>query len=49
VTYTSYLKVDDLLTIQTPLSQPTAPDELLFIITHQSYELWFKLILNELV
>lgn len=48
VTYTSYLKVDDLLSIQEPLSKPTAPDELLFIITHQSYELWFKLIITEL-
>lgn len=48
VTYTSYLKVDELLKTQQPLAQPSAPDELLFIITHQSYELWFKLIINDL-
>jgi len=48
LTYTSYLKVDDLLALQKPLSQPQAPDELLFIITHQSYELWFRLLITEL-
>lgn len=48
LTYSSYLKVEELLELQVPLSQPTAPDELLFIITHQSYELWFKLVIGEL-
>jgi ribonuclease HI len=45
--YASYLLIDDLLRLQRPLT-PEAHDELLFIIVHQSYELWFKLILHEL-
>ena len=45
--YASYLLIDDLLGLQQPLT-PEAHDELLFIIVHQSYELWFKLILHEL-
>jgi tryptophan 2,3-dioxygenase/ribonuclease HI len=45
--YAGYLRIDDLLTLQQPLT-PEAHDELLFIIVHQSYELWFKLILHEL-
>jgi tryptophan 2,3-dioxygenase/ribonuclease HI len=45
--YASYLLIDDLLSLQQPIT-PTAHDELLFIIVHQSYELWFKLILHEL-
>ena len=45
--YASYLLIDDLLQLQRPLT-PGAHDELLFIIVHQSYELWFKLILHEL-
>jgi len=36
------------LSLQTPISQPTAHDELLFIVVHQSFELWFKLVLFEL-
>lgn len=48
LTYSSYLKVDGLLALQAPLSNPKAPDELLFIITHQSYELWFRLMIHEL-
>ena len=48
VSYTSYLQVDSLLELQTHLSQPVAHDELLFIIIHQVYELWFKQILFEL-
>lgn len=47
VTYTSYLKVDDLLKLQTPLSEGPEHDELLFITIHQVYELWFKQILHE--
>ena len=46
--YATYLLIDDLLQLQRPLT-PDAHDELLFIIVHQSYELWFKLILHELV
>ena len=45
--YATYLLIDDLLQLQRPLT-PDAHDELLFIIVHQSYELWFKLILHEL-
>jgi len=45
--YAGYLRIEDLLQLQQPLT-PEAHDELLFIIVHQSYELWFKLILHEL-
>jgi ribonuclease HI len=45
--YAGYLRIDDLLRLQQPLT-PGAHDELLFIVVHQSYELWFKLILHEL-
>ena len=45
--YATYLLIDDLLALQRPLT-PDAHDELLFIVVHQSYELWFKLILHEL-
>ena len=45
--YAAYLLIDDLLRLQRPLT-PGAHDELLFIVVHQSYELWFKLILHEL-
>ncbi len=45
--YARYLLIDDLLALQRPLT-PGAHDELLFIVVHQSYELWFKLILHEL-
>ena len=45
--YATYLLIDDLLELQRPLT-PSAHDELLFIVVHQSYELWFKLILHEL-
>jgi len=47
VTYGSYLKVHDLLALQTPLSKPAEHDETLFILIHQVYELWFKQILHE--
>jgi len=45
--YSGYLRIDDLLRLQHPLT-PGAHDELLFVIVHQSYELWFKLILHEI-
>ena len=45
--YATYLLIDDLLRLQRPLT-PGAHDELLFIVVHQAYELWFKLILHEL-
>jgi ribonuclease HI len=44
--YAGYLRIDDLLRLQHPLT-PGAHDEMLFVIVHQSYELWFKLILHE--
>ena len=47
LTYSKYLKVDELLRLQQPLSEPMAHDEMLFILIHQVYELWFKLILFE--
>ena len=46
--YGSYLDLDRLLAAQHPVSQPEHPDELLFIIQHQTTELWFKLVLHEL-
>jgi len=52
VTYTSYLALDEVLAAQRPLS--VGPDgrpehdELLFIVIHQVYELWFKQLLHEL-
>jgi tryptophan 2,3-dioxygenase len=51
LTYGSYLKVDELLALQVPQSDgPEGPehDEMLFIVIHQVYELWFKLVLHEL-
>ena len=48
LTYASYLALDELLRLQRPRSSPEHPDEMLFIIVHQSSELWFKLILHEL-
>lgn len=48
LTYGSYLHIPGLLGHQQPLSDPPEHDELLFIIIHQTYELWFKEILHEL-
>lgn len=48
VSYPSYLRLDELLALQTPRSHPEHPDELLFIVVHQASELWFKAILHEL-
>jgi tryptophan 2,3-dioxygenase len=48
LSYGSYLKVDELLRLQRPLSDPAHHDEMLFIIIHQVYELWFKQLLHEL-
>jgi tryptophan 2,3-dioxygenase len=44
--YTSYLALDELLAAQRPLSDEH--DEMLFIVVHQVYELWFKQLLHEL-
>ena len=48
LTYADYLHLDELLELQRPRSQPQEHDELLFIVVHQAYELWFKLQLHEL-
>jgi tryptophan 2,3-dioxygenase len=48
LTYNEYLKVKELLSLQVQQSDPPHHDEMLFIIIHQAYELWFKLILAEL-
>lgn len=45
--YNNYLKVDELLALQQPLSDGPEHDELLFIIIHQTYELWFKELIHE--
>ena len=46
--YTGYLKLDQLLTAQVPLSDPPHHDEMLFIIQHQVAELWIKLLIHEI-
>lgn len=47
VTYANYLKLDQILSAQQPLSEGPEHDEMLFIIIHQVYELWFKQVLHE--
>jgi len=47
VTYSSYLKLDELLSLQQPVSDGPEHDETLFIVIHQIYELWFKELLHE--
>ena len=47
VTYGSYLAVDELLALQRPRSEGPEHDEMLFIVIHQVYELWFKQVLHE--
>jgi tryptophan 2,3-dioxygenase len=47
LTYSTYLHLDQLLKLQQPRSEPPEHDETLFIIVHQAYELWFKLLLHE--
>jgi tryptophan 2,3-dioxygenase len=46
-TYSTYLRVDELLDLQTPASGGEEHDEMLFIVIHQVYELWFKQVLHE--
>ena len=48
LTYASYLHLDDLLKLQQSRSSPAEHDELLFIVIHQSTELWLKELLHEL-
>jgi tryptophan 2,3-dioxygenase len=47
VTYGSYLHIDELLSLQQPRSAGPEHDEMLFIVIHQVYELWFKQLLHE--
>src|SRR3954447_21697349 len=47
VTYGSYLRLDDLLSLQQPRSEGPEHDEMLFIVIHPVYELWFKQLLHE--
>jgi len=47
LSYNSYLAIDELLGLQRPLSEGPEHDEMLFIIIHQSYELWFKQLIHE--
>ena len=48
LTYSSYLRIDDLLDLQRPRSEGPEHDEMLFIVIHQVYELWFKQVLHEI-
>ncbi|MBP6216463.1 MAG: tryptophan 2,3-dioxygenase [Luteimonas sp.] len=48
ITYGGYLRLDQLLTAQQPLSDPPHHDEMLFIVQHQVSELWLKLVIHEL-
>lgn len=46
--YKSYLKLEELLNLQKPLARPECHDETLFIVVHQVFELWFRLMIHEL-
>ena len=48
LTYPAYLQLPQLLDLQQPRSDPAEHDEMLFIVIHQVYELWFKLVLHEI-
>lgn len=48
LTYSRYLKLNELLNLQQPRSAEPEHDEMLFIIIHQTYELWFKQLLHEI-
>jgi len=48
LTYARYLRIDELLGLQEPLSEGPEHDEMLFIVIHQVYELWFKQVLHEI-
>src|SRR5437867_4067301 len=48
LTYSAYMRVPELLDLQSPLSSPLVHDEMLFIIVQQIQELWFKQALHEL-
>ena len=48
LTYPAYLELETLLSLQRPRSAPVEHDEMLFIVVHQVYELWFRQLLHEL-
>ena len=48
MSYAGYLRLDKILDAQSPLSSPEHHDEMLFIIQHQTSELWMKLMIHEL-
>ncbi len=48
LSYGTYLQLDTLLSAQVPASRPEHHDEMLFIVQHQTSELWLKLVLHEL-
>ena len=48
LSYNKYLKVPDLISLQETLADPESHDEMLFIVIHQTYELWFKQLLHVL-
>jgi tryptophan 2,3-dioxygenase len=48
LTYSIYLHLDQLLMLQVPRSDPPEHDEMVFIVVHQAFELWFRLLLHEL-
>jgi len=48
LTYQKYLNLEQLLALQKPLSDGPEHDEMLFIVIHQVYELWFKQFIHEL-
>jgi tryptophan 2,3-dioxygenase len=48
LSYGRYLRLDEILAAQHPVSRPEHHDELLFILQHQTSELWLKLVLHEL-
>ncbi|MFN2315536.1 MAG: tryptophan 2,3-dioxygenase [Gemmatimonadales bacterium] len=47
LTYSTYLNLPALLRLQEPRSSPAEHDEMLFIVIHQTYELWFRQLLHE--
>lgn len=48
LSYNKYLRVPELIALQSCLSDPAHHDEMLFITVHQTYEIWFKQILHEI-
>lgn len=48
VTYQTYLRLPEMLSLQVPQTRPAHLDEMQFIIVHQAFELWFKLVLHEI-